>query len=87
MYDYIRDRMTNLPIAGSSPAFAQKTDFANNWIDKADDLFVRLKACPVKTKCRANKQLATHRVEVNAGFFIMFSGAQSRLLGLSLFCF
>ena len=55
LYDYIKDRMTNLPLAGSSPAFAQKTDFANNWIDKADALFARLESYPVKTKPQKEK--------------------------------
>ena len=47
--------MTNLPLAGSTPAFAQKTDFANNWIDKADALFARLESYPVKTKPQKEK--------------------------------
>jgi len=55
LYDYIKNRMTNIPLAGSRPSFAQKTDFEKNWIDKADTLFSRLKSYPIKNKSGIEK--------------------------------
>jgi hypothetical protein len=55
LYDYIKNRMTNIPLAGSRPSFAQKTDFEKNWIDKADTLFSRLKSYPIGNKSEIEK--------------------------------
>ena len=55
LYEYIKNRMTNIPLAGSRPSFAQKTDFEKNWIDKADTLFSRLKSYPIGNKSEIEK--------------------------------
>jgi hypothetical protein len=55
LYDYIKNRMTDIPLAGSRPSFAQKTDFEKNWIDKADTLFSRLKSYPIGNKSEIKK--------------------------------
>jgi hypothetical protein len=55
LYDYIKNRMTNIPLVGSRPSFAQKTDFEKNWIDKADTLFLRLKSYPIGNKSEIEK--------------------------------